>query len=174
MVKKGCHVIYAVMGYERVSAARLIHFASLHAPTISDLTEWADAYAQLAPSAGIRTVIAFAQALHETDWFRFTERAQPDWNNPAGIGVGAASGAIDCHFATKELGVRAHLGHLLAYYDRLTTDSTVKGFCVLDPRHFPHRAYENDIRMLNGHWATPGTTYGESIAALAEQIWGEA
>ncbi|MBA3432029.1 MAG: glucosaminidase domain-containing protein [Actinobacteria bacterium] len=138
--------------------------------------EWAELYMRLCPVAGIRTVIAYAQAVHETNYFRFTGQANASWNNPAGLGV---SGAIDPdtgayignRFSTKEAGVRAHLGHLLWYFGHYHPEA---GFCATDQRHFGwlggHKHLENDIRQLNGRWAVPGGNYGERIATIAYEM----
>lgn len=131
----------------------------------------------LCPVAGIRTALAWAQACHETAYFRFPGMAQASWNNPAGIGVTGAPDAGN-RFASKEDGVRAHLGHLLWYFG---WNHPVKGFCEYDPRHEGilgfggHKKLENDIRQLDGRWAVPGRgvvngvpwSYGTRLAHLA-------
>jgi hypothetical protein len=171
-------VIVAVLGYEPTPALRLIDYARSRAPVAGDaLAEWASLYAELAPVAGVRTAIAWAQALKETDYFRFTGRAQPDWNNPCGLGVGsqplirdgvAVPNSADCRFATRELGVRAHLGHLIVY---VGAPYDVSGFCDADPRHVAHRRFQNSARELGGpgRWA-PAADYGETIIAAAALI----
>ncbi len=124
-------------------------------------------YQSLAPQLGFRAEVALAQSRKETGDYLFRDRAKADWHNPVGLGVGASSGAIDCRFETWEKGIRAGLGHLYAYYASVGSGH-VSGFCDLDPRHFPHRGYPNDVRQLNGRWAVPGTDYGESIIAIVE------
>lgn len=122
-----------------------------------------DAYEAFADK-GLRAEIMLAQAIHETDYFRFTKIAKREWHNPAGLGV---TGAPDVgnRFLTWELGIRAHMGHNFAYF--LPVGSAhINGFCDIDQRHFEHRGYVNDVVGWNGHWAVPGTTYGQSVAAL--------
>lgn len=135
-------------------------------------------YQTLAPSVGIRAEIALAQALHETGFFKFPGRAQPDWHNPCGLGVGAnpipnRPNSADCRFPTWEEGIRAHLGHLIQYFD--PTPDHRGGFCDKDPRHGTHRNLPNDLVSLVGTWAVPGiktlpdgstTTYADAIAKL--------
>lgn len=124
-------------------------------------------YMALAPQVGVLPEVAFAQALHETSYFTFPGTAQPDWHNPAGIGVTGGAG-IGNRFADWQIGIRAHLGHLLWYFGPI---HPVAGFCDRDPRHFgAHKNYANDLRQLNGHWAVPGTTYGESIYEIVAKI----
>lgn len=174
----------AVLGYEPIAALRLVAFVIEHAPgpLPSTVALWAELYAELAPIAGIRPTIAFAQAIHETGWFKFTGDAREEWNNPCGLGVGsnpildlAPVGTVrvprpnssNCRFATREDGVRAHLGHLGVYF----APHDLSGFCDRDPRHVAHRRLENSTRMLGGpgRWA-PSTTYGDRVYALAAAI----
>ena len=151
-----------------------------HDPRILKTTEavqveWAELYMRLCPVAGIRTAIAFAQAVHETGYFTFPRQAKASWNNPAGLGVTGATDAngeyIGNRFPTKEAGVRAQLGHLLWYFGHYHPEA---GFCAADQRHFGllggHKHLENDIRQLNGRWAVPGKTYGERIATIAYEM----
>lgn len=124
-------------------------------------------YEALSPLAGILPEVAFAQALHETGNFRFGGTAQPEWHNPAGLGV---TGAVDVgnRFPDWESGIRAHLGHLLWYFG-----PHIPQFCDKDQRHFGgHKNLPNDLRQLNGKWAVPGRTYGESIYAIVNKIRG--
>jgi len=123
-----------------------------------------DAYEAFADK-GLRAELMLAQAIHETDWFRFTGRAKADWHNPCGLGVGSNSGAVDCHFPTWEAGVRAHMGHNFAYFLPVGSPH-VPGFCDQDPRHFDHKGYTNDVRSWDGHWAVPGNGYGAAVASL--------
>ncbi len=125
----------------------------------------AQLYAGLAPIAGIRPEVAFAQAMHETGWLTFPRIARPEWHNYAGLGCDEVT--RDCaRFASDEEGVRAHLGHLLVYFGGHDPP-----FCDLDPRHdlVGHRHLPNDLAALGRHWA-PAADYGTNIAAheLAE------
>lgn len=163
-------MIYAVLGYEPIDFMVLKAYADV-APPIAVL-EWASLYARLCPVAGVRTSFAWAQACHETNYFNFTGTARPEWNNPAGLGV---TGAADTgnRFASKEEGVRAHLGHLLWYFGPF---HPVAGFCDKDQRHFgDHWHLENDGSQLGGRtdrgvkWA-PGTAYGAALLVKAYTV----
>lgn len=160
--------VFAVLGVETLGADHLLAFARRENTQIP--REWVELYARLAPEAGIRTSIAFAQAVKETNYFRFTGDARPEWNNPAGLGVGGGTrpdGEKDGNrFQSREAGVRAHLGHILWYFG-----PHAPAFCDLDQRHFgSHKGLANNIRLLSGKWAVPGVGYGESIAQIATDI----
>jgi N-acetylmuramoyl-L-alanine amidase len=157
------------LGYEPLSAIKLIDFARARNPSTNQ--EWAQAYADLCPIAGIRTSIAFAQAIHETGWFVFAGTAHESWNNPAGLGVTGPTG-VGNRFATRRDGVRAHLGHLAWYFGPY---HPVPGFCEMDQRHFGllggHKHLENDVRQLGGRWA-PSPGYGIRVAQLVDELMG--
>jgi hypothetical protein len=152
-------------GYQQPAPTDMLVLAQ--SGTFLDPAGWADLYRQEAPKAGIRAEVAYAQALHETDYFKFTRIARPEWNNPAGLGV-LGPPDIGNRFASKRDGVVAHLQHLLMYFAPAHTP-----YCTpptLDQRHYGHRGYPNDIRQLNGHWAVPGDGYGEAILAIVKKI----
>jgi hypothetical protein len=123
-------------------------------------------YDELAPLAGIRADVALAQAAHETGWFTFPRIARPEWNNYAGLGCSETTRQCEI-FPTPELGVRAHLGHLLAYFG-----DHVPAFCDIDPRHdlVGHRHLANDIGALGGGQWAPSPTYGAAVASLLDKI----
>lgn len=124
--------------------------------------QWARIYKQEGVVAGVRAEVALAQALKETGGFTFTGIAQPEWNNPAGLGVTGAPN-VGNRFLSKHDGVIAHLQHLLMYF---TPGHTPYCFPTIDQRHFAHRGYPDDVRQLDGHWAVPGLGYGDSITKL--------
>ncbi|WP_256358044.1 N-acetylmuramoyl-L-alanine amidase [Bacillus sp. sid0103] len=115
----------------------------------------------------IRGDVAFAQAIHETDYFRFTGVVNPEQNNYAGIGAtgGDTRGAS---FDNAEEGVLAQLQHLFAY---ATTKPLPNKYPLVDPRfHLVDRGSAPTWTALNGKWAVPGTTYGQSILSLYEKM----
>lgn len=159
---------FSVLGVEALTADQL--HAAARAKSADVPREWAELYARLAPEAGIRTSIAFAQALKETDYFRFTGTALREWNNPAGLGVTGGAGPDGLpagnRFPTREAGARAHLGHLLWY-----VGPHRPAFCDQDQRHFgAHKGLPDDVRQLSGRWAVPGVGYGENIADRAAEL----
>lgn len=164
--------IFAVLGYEPIPAAKLHAFAAARNPAVP--REWAEAYHELAPAAGIRTSIAFAQACHESGWFVFSGTADASWNNPAGLGVTGPAG-VGNRFETRADGCAAHLGHVLVYFG---LHHPVPRFCEADWQRHPksllgdgHKRLPNDIRQISGpgRWA-PSPTYGLRIAQLALEV----
>lgn len=134
-------------------------------PAVSDKKEWATLYALEAPKAGLRPEIALAQALKETNRFLFTGDVPASYNNPAGLGATGGAG-VGNKFPTKHDGVVAHLQHLLLYY----TAAHI-AYCTptIDQRHWTHKGYPNDVHQFDGHWAVPGTGYGDSVLALVPE-----
>lgn len=78
---------------------------------------------------GIRPDVAFAQALKETGFFRYGGTVTPDQNNYCGLGT-TSTEIKGAYFATSQIGVRAHIQHLLAY---ASTRRPVRP--VVDPRY---------------------------------------
>ena len=118
---------------------------------------------------GIRPDVAFAQALKETGFFRYGGDVIPEQNNYCGLGT-TGGGVKGEFFATPQLGVRAHIQHLLAYSStrRPTTP-------VVDPRYsIVRQAYGSRTlgtwQDLNGRWAVPGRYYGQEILSMFRDI----
>ena len=118
---------------------------------------------------GIRPDVAFAQALKETGFFRYGGTVTPDQNNYCGLGTTSAT-VKGAYFATSQLGVRAHIQHLLAY---ASTREPVQP--VVDPRYDLVRNVYGTTTLgnwqdLNGRWAVPGDSYGQSILSMFRAI----
>jgi N-acetylmuramoyl-L-alanine amidase len=127
-------------------------------------------YIRLGEAYNIRGDIAFAQAIHETNYFRFTGIVRAHQNNYAGIGAtgGEVRGAA---FATPEEGVLAHIQHLFAYATRNSLPST---YPKVDPRFdLVTRGIAPGWLDLNGRWAVPGTQYGQLILKIYERMLEE-
>lgn len=121
---------------------------------------------------GIRPDVAFAQALKETGFFRYGGTVTPDQNNYCGLGTTSAE-VKGAYFASSQLGVRAHIQHLLAY---ASTRKPQEG--VVDPRYELVRDVYGDNTLgewedLNGRWAVPGYSYGQSIMSMFHAILQE-
>ncbi|MCA1056487.1 N-acetylmuramoyl-L-alanine amidase [Rossellomorea aquimaris] len=122
-----------------------------------------DDYIKFGSEYGIRGDIAFCQAIHETDFFRFTGQVRPSQNNFAGIGT-TGPGVDGASFKTPEDGVLAHIQHLYAYASKEKAPSS---YSVIDPRFsLVSRGSAKNWTDLNGKWAVPGTTYGQSILSV--------
>ena len=118
---------------------------------------------------GIRPDVAFAQALKETGYFRYGGTVTPDQNNYCGLGT-TSSLVKGMYFPSARLGVRAHIQHLLAYASTRRPAEP-----VVDPRYALVRSIYGSKtldtwRDLNGRWAVPGYTYGQSIMELFSHI----
>ena len=122
-----------------------------------------------ANAVGLRPDIALAQALVETGYFNYGGEVQPKQNNFCGLGT-TGKGVPGASFKTPQLGVRAHLQHLLAY-----ATVAVAAPDIVDPRYELAR----DIRLrkgkittwygLNGTWAM-GSHYAEKIMAAYQTM----
>ncbi|WP_309520675.1 N-acetylmuramoyl-L-alanine amidase [Peribacillus frigoritolerans] len=109
---------------------------------------------------GIRGDIAFAQAMHETDYLRFTGVVQPEQNNFCGLGATGPDNP-GASFETPRQGVLAHLQHLFAY---ASTKPLPGKYPLVNPRYdLVKRGSATTWVGLNGKWAVPGDTYGQSI-----------
>lgn len=118
---------------------------------------------------GVRGDIAFCQAIHETNYFRFTGLAKPEWHNPAGLGVTGQivnGEPVGNKFPDWRTGIRAQIQHLKAY----ASTEPLKHPCVDQRFHLVKRGSAPKWVDLNGKWAVPGTTYGQSILKLFDRI----
>ncbi|MFC7392729.1 SPOR domain-containing protein [Scopulibacillus cellulosilyticus] len=117
-------------------------------------------YIEFGYDYGIRGDVAFAQAILETNYFRFTGDVSPDQNNFAGLGA-TGGGAKGASFATPKEGVLAHLQHLYAY---AALDAPPDKYPIYDPRFdMVKRGSAVTWTELNGKWAVPGDQYGQHI-----------
>ena len=126
-------------------------------------------YYEEAGREGIRPDVAFAQALKETGFFRYGGDVVPEQNNFCGLGT-TGGGVRGGYFPTAQLGVRAHIQHLLAYTStrRPTTP-------LVDPRYDIVRKVYGARTLkhwsdLNGRWAVPGNYYGQEIMSMFRAI----
>lgn len=118
---------------------------------------------------GIRPDVAFAQALKETGFFRYGGTVTPDQNNYCGLGT-TSTEVKGAYFPTSQMGVRAHIQHLLAYASTRRPVSP-----VIDPRYNLVRSVYGTNTLgnwqdLNGRWAVPGDSYGQSILSMFRAI----
>ena len=125
-------------------------------------------YYQEAGLEGIRPDVALCQAILETNCFAFGKDVIPAQNNYCGLGT-TGNGVQGAYFMTPQMGVRAHIQHLLAYcsdHDPKTP--------VVDPRFSLIRAIASKYNQcptwesLDGNWAVPGNQYGENILKTYE------
>lgn len=143
------------------------------APDISvTAKELVSYYYEEATREGVRPDVAFAQALHETGNFSYGGTVTPDQNNYCGLGT-TSDYVQGGYFPSAQIGVRAHIQHLLAYATtRMPSEE------IVDPRYSMVRNIYGSMTLphwvdLNGRWAVPGTTYGQRIMNIFQQILQE-
>ena len=155
---------YAILGQTYLSQ----HHMNQYVKEINaDAIELGKYYSTFGAYYGIKGDIAFAQAMHETDYLRFTGVVKPEQNNFAGIGATGPDNP-GASFDTPRDGVLAHLQHLYAY---ATNESLPKEYPLIDPRFdLVDRGSAPNWVDLNGKWAVPGDNYGESILGLYEKM----
>ncbi|WP_077621804.1 N-acetylmuramoyl-L-alanine amidase [Sediminibacillus massiliensis] len=151
---------FSIEGESRLLAHQLDEFVKTinkDAPLLGEF------YIKYGNAYGIRGDTAYAQAIHETDYFRFTGIVNEDQNNFAGIGATGPNNP-GASFDTMEDGVHAHIQHLYAYTSK---DPIPSGLQKIDPRFdLVARGSAQTWTQLNGKWAVPGTNYGQSILSI--------
>lgn len=172
-----------ITGKVRCTAEQMRKFLKKHHPNISHkYLLLPEIYLSEGAREGIRGDLAFAQALHETDFFKFGGDVLPEQNNFAGLG--ATGGGVKGHsFATPQLGVRAQIQHLKAY----ASTAPLNNPCV-DPRfhYVKNRGCAPYVEDLGGKWAFPGydtkkyaslrdalqhrDSYGDKLRKLCEEM----
>jgi hypothetical protein len=174
------------------SVVRAVMSRPYRALVASTVREIADHYATVGERVGIDYFVAMAQMLHETGALT-SFWSQPPRHNLAGIGVTGASSVAPkddpmwqydpqrnkwvygVSFPSYEVGVRAHLGRLVAYAVK-PEERTAEQQALVDEalfyRQLPAQLHGSAPRWidLNGKWAVPGTTYGQRIIQLANQL----
>lgn len=153
-----------IFGATYLSPEQMNQFVKKFNPSAPEL---GSLYQKFGTAFGIRGDVAFAQALLETNYFRFTGDVGPEQNNFAGIGA-TGSGKRGASFETQETGVLAQFQHLYAY----TSTKALPGqYPLVDPRfHLVDRGSAPTWTSLNGQWAVPGNNYGQSILNLYEKM----
>ncbi|WP_066067312.1 N-acetylmuramoyl-L-alanine amidase [Neobacillus soli] len=155
---------FSILGPTFLSSEQMNQFVKKVNPNAPELGKF---YQTLGEYYGIRGDVAFAQAIHETDYFRFTGVVKPGQNNYSGIGA-TGPDVRGASFDTQEEGVLTQLQHLYAY----ATPKALPGqYPLVDPRfHLVDRGSAPTWTALNGKWAVPGKTYGQSILNLYGQM----
>ena len=131
--------------------------------------ELVDLYWQEAEREGVRPDLALAQSLVETGTYAYGGDVHHKQNNFCGLGT-TGGGVKGASFKTPELGVRAHIQHLLAYTQKKRPQTK-----IVDPRY----ELAHNIRLergmvdtwygLNGTWAM-GSLYCEKIMATYQKM----
>jgi hypothetical protein len=155
---------YSILGQTFLSLVQMNQFVKEINPNAIELAHY---YLTFGEYYGIRGDVAFAQAIHETDFFRFTGVVQANQHNFCGLGATGPDNPGASFTAPRE-GVLAHIQHLFAY---ATTKPLPDKYPLVDPRFdLVNRGSASTWTALNGKWAVPGTHYGESILNLYERM----
>lgn len=162
--------------------------------TAFDIGAIVGAYRSIGDMVGMDWFLALAQMAHETGHLTSFWSLRPQ-RNPAGIGVNGewradpppdlTGWAYNTQRQRWERGISfptwaehaipAHLGRLLAYAltdaqaNEAQRELIAKALAVR-PLSPALRGVAPTILGLNGRWAVPGTTYGQSIVALARRM----
>ena len=130
-------------------------------------TSIVDIYYAISKVYNIKADLAFLQAMHETNWLKFSGTVKPDQNNFAGLGSTGPDNPGEKYNSMEE-GVEAHIQHLFAYCCK---DPIPKGRIMYDTRfQLVSRGIAPNWEDLNGRWAVPGAGYGENIVAMQRNI----
>lgn len=159
-----------IMGESVISAIKLakLLLEKNPEPKISiEALEFAKIFLEEGAIEGVRGDIAFCQAMHETGWLKFGNQVLPEQHNYAGIGATNDSGVgKGAWFSNEREGIRAQIQHLKAYASK----EALVNPCV-DPRfNLVTRGIAPNWTDLNGRWAVPGLTYGESILVVYNNL----
>jgi len=154
---------YSILGQTFLSPEQMNQYVKEINP---DAIELGNYYLTFGEYYGIRGDIAFAQAMHETDFLRFTGVVKADQNNYCGLGATGPDNP-GASFATPREGVLAHIQHLFAYASK---DPLPDKYSKVDPRFdLVNRGSATTWIGLNGKWAVPGDNYGQSILDIYER-----
>lgn len=162
----------SIFGKAVASKAQAAAFIKENNPQVRlacSVEELVDLYWKEAERENIRPDLALAQSIVETGFYRYGGDVQHNQNNFCGLGTtgGGVRGAV---FKTPEIGVRAHIQHLLAY-----TQTRRPQTAIVDPRYeLAHnirleRGVVNTWYGLNGTWAM-GSMYCEKIMAAYQKM----
>ena len=150
-------------------AAALIYLNNTDPQLNCSVDELVGLYWTEAGREGVREDIALAQAIIETGFFSFTGDVKPEQNNYCGLGT-TGGGVEGEYFDEPEIGVRAHIQHLLAYTTKKHPSTD-----IVDPRYELAHAIRMERGIvdkwsgLNGTWAM-GSQYCEKIMLIYQSM----
>ena len=162
-----------IMGEAVASEAQMINYINKRNPDPKincSVEHLVHLYYVEAGREGIRPDIALCQSIKETGVWAYGGDVVPEQNNYCGLGT-TGGGVKGAYFATPQMGVRAHIQHLLAY-----TSKNPPKVAIVDPRYELIQKFRPQIfgqiknwTGLNGVWAVPGKQYGQDILNLWQQ-----
>ena len=161
--------IYGEAVATKGQAVRLIKEKNPNVHLMCSIEELVDLYWIEAEREGVRPDLALAQSLVETGFYRYGGDVDHNQNNFCGLGT-TGGGVKGASFKTPELGVRAHIQHLLAYTQKSRPKTK-----IIDPRYeIAHsirveRGVVDTWYGLNGTWAMGGL-YCEKIMVMYQNM----
>lgn len=171
--------LYAIAGTSEVTVAQMMSYYNSHATypafyMLSDaptLKKFCQMYYNECKKEGIRAEVAFAQAMHETNFLRYGGDVQISQYNFAGIGA-TGGGAQGNSFSSVRVGIRAQIQHLKAY----ANSDPLSQLCV-DPRFdrvqrgcAPYVEWLSIPVNPNGKgWAT-NPVYGSALRKMIDEL----
>jgi hypothetical protein len=162
----------SIYGEPEAGKAQAVAFIKQSNPDVRlacTVEELVDLYWQEAEREGVRPDLALSQSLVETGTYAYGGDVQHNQNNFCGLGT-TGGGVRGASFKTPELGVRAHIQHLLAYTQKKRPQTE-----IVDPRYeLAHkirveRGVVDTWYGLNGTWAM-GSLYCEKIMATYQKM----
>ena len=156
----------SIIGKSVATAEQMTAYLKKVNPNAPDV---AQIFLEEGANEGIMGDKAFCQACKETNFWRFGGLAKADWNNPAGLGVTGqvVNGVpIGNKFPDLRTGIRAQIQHLKAY----ATKEPLKQTCVDTRYSMVTKGSAPNWENLNGKWAVPGTTYGQDIIKMWNEV----
>ena len=173
MVSNEAAEYVTIFGEAEATQGQMVHYIQKCNPkpllncTVRQIVQF---YYEEADREGIRPDVAICQALKETGFFAYGGDVSPSQNNYCGLGA-TGNHEPGLKFVSPQIGVRAHIQHLLAY-----TSTRSPKVAIVDPRYTLVRDNRKDIfgkathwTDLNGTWAVPGKYYGQDILKLWQQ-----
>ncbi len=173
IMSKEAPELITILGDAEATQGQMVHYIQKRNPnpllncTVRQIVQL---YYEEAGREGIRADIALCQAFKETAVFAYGGDVDPSQNNYCGLGA-TGNHEPGLKFESPQIGVRAHIQHLLAY-----TSTKPPKVAIVDPRYALVRDFRKDIfgkathwTDLNGVWAVPGTYYGQDIIKLWQQ-----
>ena len=162
----------SIFGEAEATKKQAVAYIKQTNPKVSldcSVEELVDLYWQEAEREEVRPDLALAQSLVETGTYAYGGDVHHKQNNFCGLGT-TGGGVKGASFKTPELGVRAHIQHLLAYTQKKRPQTK-----IVDPRY----ELAHNIRLerglvdtwygLNGTWAM-GSLYCEKIMATYQKM----
>lgn len=111
VITKSTTTVNQMVNYYNAKASYPAYYAATDAP---DIRTFCQMYYEEATAEGVDPALAFAQAMKETGFLRFTGQVQIEQFNFAGMGVTSSTTNGDSYQNVRE-GIRAQVQHLKAY-----------------------------------------------------------